>query len=124
MKHFAKVVLVAMTLSMVQPVLAHGEKPRHGGVMSEAKDLNFELVAENGKAAVYLLDHGKPVPTANVSGKLTVMNGSEKLEVDLQPAGENKLISKSDLKLSNGAKVIASITLADKKNVSVRFAVK
>jgi hypothetical protein len=124
MNKFVSAMLIGLSLVVAQPVLAHGEKPRHGGVMSEAKDLNFELVAENGKAALYILDHGAPLPSGNVVGKLTVMNGSEKSEVDLQPAGENKLISTSDVKLSKGSKVIASVTLADKKNVGVRFSVK
>jgi hypothetical protein len=124
MRTFLHAVVIGLSIAVTQPLLAHGEKPRHGGVMSEAKDLNFELVAENGKAAVYILDHGAPVPTSNASGKLTVMNGTQKTEVELKPAGDNKLISGSDVTLGKGTKVIASVTLADKRNVSVRFALK
>ena len=123
MKKLLNVLAFGLTFALVQPVLSHEEKPRHGGVVSEAKDLNFELVNQNGNAVIYILDHGQPVDTAKASGKLTVLNGSEKTEVDLQPAGENRLASASNVPLNKGAKAVASLTLGEKK-VSVRFAVK
>ncbi len=124
MKHFLHAMLLGLSMAVAQPLLAHGEQPHHGGVVSEVKDLSFELVSEKGKAAIYILDHGSPVPTENVSGKLTVLNGTEKSELDLQPAGNNKLMSHSDVALGKGVKVIASLTLADKRNVKVRFSLK
>ena len=123
MKKLLSIVALGLSFAIAQPVLAHGEKPRHGGVVSEAKDLSFELVNQNGKAVIYILDHGQPVDTAKASGKLTVLNGSEKTEIDLQPAGENRLTSAGKISLGKGAKAIASLTLGEKK-VSVRFAVK
>lgn len=123
MKKLMNVVALGLTFALVQPVLSHEEKPRHGGVVSEAKDLNFELVNQNGSAVIYILDHGQPVDTAKASGKLTVLNGSEKTEIDLQPAGENRLTSAGKVSLGKGAKAIASLTLGEMK-VSVRFAVK
>mgnify|MGYP006193230705 FL=1 len=123
MKKLLNVLALGLTFALVQPVLSHEEKPRHGGVVSEAKDLNFELVNQNGNAVIYILDHGQPVDTAKASGKLTVLNGSEKTEADLQPAGENRLTSAGKVSLRKGAKAIASLTLGEMK-VSVRFAVK
>lgn len=123
MKKLLSIVALGLSFAIAQPVLAHGEKPRHGGVVSEAKDLNFELVNQNGNAVIYILDHGQPVDTAKASGKLTVLNGSEKTEADLQPAGENRLASTGKISLGKGAKAIASLTLGQNK-VSVRFAVK
>ena len=123
MKKLLSIVALGLSFAIAQPVLAHGEKPRHGGVVSEAKDLSFELVNQNGSAVIYILDHGQPVDTAKASGKLTVLNGSEKTEIDLQPAGENRLTSAGKISLGKGAKAIASLTLGQNK-VSVRFAVK
>lgn len=123
MKKLLNIVALGLSFALVQPVLSHGEKPQHGGVVSEAKDLNFELVNQNGKAVIYILDHGQPVDTANASGKLTVLSGSEKTEVELQPAGKNRLATTSDVALIKGAKAIASLTVGDNK-VSVRFSVK
>lgn len=123
MKKLLNVLALGLSFALVQPALSHSEEPRHGGVVAEAKDLNFELVNQNGKAVIYILDHGQPVDTAKASGKLTVLNNGEKTEVELQPAGENRLASASKVPLNMGAKAIASLTLGQNK-VSARFAVK
>ncbi|MDX1668523.1 MAG: hypothetical protein R3194_03835 [Limnobacter sp.] len=123
MKKLISTVLLATSL-LATGAYAHGEKPRHGGVMSEAKDLNFELVAEGSNAALYVLDHGAGVPTASASGKLLVLSGGKKAEVTMVPAGENKLVSSSEIVLGAGAKAIATIDLGDKRPISVRFSIK
>lgn len=106
-------------------VMAHGETPKHGGIVSTtSNDISFELVDKDGKATIYVEDHGKPVATAGASGKLTVLNGTDKVEVPLEPAGENSLVTKGGAKLAKGAKAIAAVTFADKKTVNVRFAIK
>lgn len=123
MKKLLNALVLGLSFVLVPPAMSHGEKPRHGGVVSQAKDLNFEMVNQNGKAVIYILDHGLPVDTSEASGKLTTLNGSEKTETNLQPAGENRLASVNSVSLDKGAKAIASLTLGQKK-VSVRFAVK
>lgn len=117
--------LVAMALSVLSGnALAHGDKPKHGGIVQAASDLSFELVNKDGVATIYVEDHGKKLATTGAAGKLTVLNGAEKTEVALEPAGENTLVTKGDAKLSKGAKAIASLTFADKKTVNVRFSLK
>jgi hypothetical protein len=116
--------VVAMTMAASGNVLAHGEKPKHGGVIQAADDLSFELVNKDGKATIYVEDHGKPVSTAGASGKLTVLNGAEKSEVPLEPAGDNMLATKGEAKLGKDAKAIAAMTFADKNAVNVRFSMK
>lgn len=116
--------LLLVTSLTVGTVHAHGEKPRHGGVMSEANELNFELVADSGNAAIYVLDHGAMVPTTKASGKLLVLSGGKKTEVALVPAGDNKLVTASAVSLAAGTKAIATLDLGDKQTISVRFAVK
>lgn len=103
---------------------AHGDaKPMHGGVVQVASDLHFELVAGGNGAAVYVVDHDKPADTAKMSGKLTVLNGKEKSEAELKPAGNNKLEA-ANIKLAPGAKAVASISGAKGKVITVRFTVK
>ena len=104
--------------------LAHGAKPKHGGIVQTVSDLGFELVNKDGKATIYVEDHGKPLPTSGATGKLTVLNGADKTELPLEPSGENTLVTKGDAKLVKGTKAIAAVTFADKKMVNVRFSVK
>lgn len=102
---------------------AHGEsKPRHGGVVQKANDLSFELVPHAGGAAIYIEDHGKPLPVAGIGGKLTVLNGTDKREAELKPVGDR--LDAPGIKLAAGSKAVASVTLADKKTLTLRFVIK
>lgn len=112
--------LAALSFSAAQ---ADGvAKAKRGGVVQKANDITYELVAHADGAAVHIDDHGKPVSVAGASGKLTVLSGKDKSEAELKPAGD-KLEAKG-IKLVSGSKVVASVTTADKKTVSVRFTVK
>jgi hypothetical protein len=105
------------------PALAHGAAPaRHGGVVQTASDMSFELVAVADGAALYVVDHDDDYDARQMSGKLTVLNGTEKSEAELKPAGGNKLEAKG-VKLGKGAKVVAAVT-EGRKTISVRFTVK
>lgn len=117
-------IFAAIAIMITGNASAHGEKPKHGGVVQSANDISFELVSKDGNATIYVEDHGKKVSTAGASGKLTVLNGTEKTEVPLEPAGDNTMATRGDAKLAKGAKAIASMTFADKKTANVRFSVK
>ena len=120
---FTALVIAASTL-VGQTALAHGgAKPQHGGVVQVANDIGFELVAEADGATLYLQDHGKPMASAGLAGKLTVLVGSQKAEAELKPAGDNKLRA-SGVKLSPGAKVVAVVNSASGKATTVRFTIK
>lgn len=104
--------------------LAHGPAPaKHGGIVASASELGFELASQGDKATLYVEDHGKPMATAGITGKLTVLNGSDKSEAELVPVGDNRLEA-NGVKLASGAKAVATLTLANKKPVTVRFSVK
>ncbi len=115
---------VVLGLSVLSfSAMAHGgAKPKHGGVVATASDLDFELVATSTGAVIYVDDHGKPMVPAGMSGKLTVLKGAEKSEAELVAAGD-KLEAKG-VKLSAGAKVVAAMTTSTKKALTVRFTVK
>jgi hypothetical protein len=124
MQKLLKAVLIAVAALLVTPAFAHGDaKPKQGGVVASAGDLSFELVAAGDGAILYVEDHGKPLTTTGMSGKLTVLNGTDKAEGDLKPAGDNKL-SVSGVKLRSGAKAVATLITAGKKSLTVRFTVK
>lgn len=117
---FAAGIAVA-TLALSAGAFAHsGGDPKHGGAVSTAGELAFELVPGADGATLYIEDHGKPFATAGMSGKLTVLNGGNRSEARLEPAGENRLQAKG-VKIGKGTKSVANLTLASKKEVTVRF---
>ena len=123
MKQLLTVVVLGLSVLSFNAAFAHGgAKARHGGVVSTASDLGFELVGTPTGAAIYIEDHGKPMAPAGMSGKLTVLNGAEKSEADLAVAGD-KLEAKG-VKLAPGAKVVAALRTPAKKAITVRFTVK
>ncbi len=124
MKKLIAMIAMTITVAVSGNAIAHGDKPKHGGVVQTASDLSFELVNQGGNATIYVEDHGKQLSTTGATGKLTVLNGTEKAEVPLEPAGENRMVTKGEAKLVKGAKAIASMTFADKRTANVRFSVK
>jgi hypothetical protein len=121
MKTFLAAALLAV--ACVNPALAHGGgKPKHGGVVVVASDLAFELVGTTDGAVIYVEDHGKPLAPAGMSGKLTVLSGDKTSEAALAVVGD-KLEAKG-IQLAKGAKVVAAMTTAQKKTITVRFTVK
>lgn len=95
----------------------HGQ-PQYGGVVGEAVEAQFELVAKDDKVTVYASLHGSALDTAGATGKLTVLSGSNKTELTLKPAGDNRMESKG--KIASGAKVLIQIQLAGKKSLQAR----
>lgn len=61
--------------------------------------MNYELVVKPDTITLYVNDHGKPVDTNGASATLTLLSASEKLEVKLAPAGENKLETRGNFKV-------------------------
>jgi hypothetical protein len=122
-KSLLSAALIAVAALAAQPVFAHGgAAPKHGGVVRAASDISFELVPTADGAALYLEDHGKPMAPTGFSGKLTVLNGADKSEAPLTAAAD-KLEAKG-VKLSKGAKAVATVTTAQKKEITVRFTMK
>ena len=121
--------LAAVTFSMSGLAFAagghdhgHEHKPLHGGVVSEVKDMDYELVAKPESLQLHLRDHGKPVDVSGASAKLTILVGSEKQEVVLQPVG-NRFEVQGAYQLAGG-KAVALVSLPGKAPTTVRFALK
>jgi len=91
----------------------HHPKPAHGGVVLEIHDHHGELVAKEGKIALYMSDHdGHAAPAKGFSATAMVLGAQGRQgPITLAPAGDNKLESTSPVKTPAGARII--ITLKD-----------
>jgi len=98
---------------------SHGEKPLHGGVVAEARDMGFELVAQKDKLRLYQRDHGKKVDVSNATAMLTLLNGADKQEVALVPQGD-WLGAVGEFRVAKGTKAVAVVKQAG-KTLTVRF---
>jgi hypothetical protein len=117
--------LVLAALMAASPLaFADADKPLHGGLMQEVREISYELVAKPDTIALYITDHGKKVPSAGATAKLTLLNGTEKSEVAMAPAGDNKLEAKGAFKVQKGTRVVALVTLAGKPAVTARYEIK
>jgi hypothetical protein len=103
---------------------AHGPaKAQHGGIVQTANDLSFELVKQANGASIYVVDHDDPADVSKMTGKLTVLTGTEKSEAELKPAGADRLEA-TGIKLEQGSKVVATLSSPGSKTMTVRFTVR
>ena len=121
--------IAAITLSMSGHVFAaaghdhgHEHQSLHGGVVTEVKDMDYELVAKPDLIQLYLRDHGQPVDVSKSNAKLTILVGADKQEVELKPAGQ-PLEATGSFKLAN-SKIVALISVPGKAPATVRFVLK
>lgn len=122
--------LAALTLGLAGAAYAaeghnhgHEHNPQHGGVVTEVKDMNYELVAKSDLLQLYVRDHGKAVDVSKASAKVTLLAGTEKQEVELKPAGD-KLEVKGSYKVAPGTKAVVLVTLPGKSAATARFVLK
>ncbi len=102
--------------------LGHVHKPLHGGVVSEVKDMDYELVAKPHLIQLHLRDHGKAVDVSKTNAKLTILVGTDKQEIELKPAGQ-ALEASGSFKLAN-SKIVALVSVPGKAPATVRFVLK
>ncbi|OYT92596.1 MAG: hypothetical protein CFE43_08095 [Burkholderiales bacterium PBB3] len=117
---------LALAACVAAPAFAAGEHdhaPKNGGIVVETKAGDFEIVAKSDLLQIFISDHGKPVSLDGAKAKVTLLNGTEKSEAELLPAG-NKLEAKGSFKVAKGTKGIAVLTLAGKPPATARFEVK
>ena len=117
----------AASLLAAAPALAHGDEhahtPLHGGVVTEVKDMDYELVAKPGVVQLYLRDHGKPADVAKASAKLTLLAGNDKQDVELKPAGD-KLEATGSFKTAAGTKAVVVVRMDGKPASTARFTLR
>ena len=101
----------------------HSHAPQHGGVVTESKEADYELVAKPDVIQLYIRHHDKTVDIKGASAKVTFLTGNEKSEVALAPAG-NKLEARGSFKVGAGTKAVAVVSRSGKPVQAVRFVVK
>lgn len=107
-----------------RPTHQHETTSQYGGVVSEIKDINYELVAKPNNIALYVSDHGQPVDVKGASATVTLLSSAGKEEVKLVPAGGNKLEASGNFKTGAGTKALAIVNMPDKPPTKVRFTLK
>jgi hypothetical protein len=126
MKKFFLVAAVATAIA--GPAFAqkaeHGDHTaKHGGVFVEGKEADYELVVKPDTVQLHVTDHGKPKDLSKALAKLTLLNGTEKQEVELKPA-DGKLEAKGAFKVGTGTKAVAVVTIGGKTLGTARFTLK
>ena len=119
--------LAASFFAFAGAALAHGDEhahtPLHGGVVTEVKDMDFELVAKPGMVQLWLRDHGKPADVAKASAKLTLLAGTDKQDVELKPAGD-RLEATGSFKTAAGTKAVVVVRIDGKPASTARFTLR
>lgn len=130
-RNFMKLIstALALTLMLSGAVFAadkhdhgHEDKPLHGGMVTEIKDVDYELVAKPDVLQLYVREHGKPVDVSKMTAVVTLLFGTDKQEVNLKPSVD-KLEAKGSFKLTVGTKIVAQVS-ATGKAVTARFVLK
>ncbi len=123
---FASHLLACTLLAASSAVFSAGDDHarKHGGVVVETKLADLEFVVKPDIIQIYITDHGKPMKFDGAKAKVTLLNGTEKTEVELIQVGD-KLEAKGTFKaVPKSTKGVAVVTLVGKPPATARFVVK
>ena len=124
MKGFALISM--LTLSMASTAFAadnHDDHtPKHGGIVVEVKDIDYELVAKPDRIQLYISNHGNRIDISKASAKVTLLVSTETQTVELKVAGE-KFEASGKFNVPAGTKVVAQVNVGGKLS-SARFVLK
>lgn len=125
MKLHASVIALSLLLAPAA-AFAHGAPPAaaHGGIVAESSGEHWvELVLRGDQLTAYVLgEDKKPVPSAQLGGKATVLAGGKREEVTLAPGEANSLTGKLSGAVSGKVTAVLQLTVGGKP-ATVRFAV-
>ncbi|TAK99123.1 MAG: hypothetical protein EPO08_17225 [Rhodospirillaceae bacterium] len=100
----------ATLLTFQGPAYAHGGgKAEHGGVLQMVGETSFELVVKTDGVELYVEDEGEETPSAGLTAKLTIINGTTATEATLDSTDTNMFVGKG-LKIVRGSKVAVLVT--------------
>lgn len=120
---FKKFALAVALAAAPVLVFAHGPTPaaQHGGQVEEAAENWVELVLKNAQLTVYVNDEqNKPVASARLGGKATVLAGGKKQDSTLVASDGNSLTGTLATPVSGKTTAVISLTM-DGKPAQVRF---
>ena len=92
--------------------------------MVETKLADFEFVVKSDIIQIYITDHGKPMKIDGAKAKVTLLNGSEKTEVELVQVGDKLEATGTFKAVPKSTKGVAVVTLPGKPPASARFELK
>lgn len=124
MKNFASLAFATAIMFVGGHAIAAGDHaPKHGGIVVETRSADLEIVVRPDVIQIYVQDHGKAMSLEGAKAKVTLLNGTEKSEVELAVAGD-KLEAKGAFKAAKGTKGIAVVSLPGKSGATARFELK
>ena len=94
--------------------------PRHGGMVAEVNEVDYELVATRTLLQLSLRDHGKSVAVTGGAARVTLLSGKERIETALLPAVE-KFEVQGHFKIIPGMKFVAVVALPGRGEATVWF---
>jgi hypothetical protein len=91
-------------------------RPAHGGDVRLAGPFWLELVARKGALTLYVTDHaGNPVDSVGGKGKAGLHTDGKSTQVELRPAGGNRLEAKGQVNLKPTTVVFVTVDLRGQK---------
>lgn len=117
---FAGILLVAGSAALAA---GSGHEARFGGIHLGTQVMDLEVVAKPDMLQIYASDHGKPLKIEGGKARITLLNGADKVDIDLAPLG-NRFEAKGVFKVVPGTKGVVLVTLAGKPGTTARFTVK
>ena len=117
---FAGILLVAGSAALAA---GSGHEARFGGIHLGTQVMDLEMVAKPDMLQIYASDHGKPLKIEGGKARITLLNGADKVDIDLAPLG-NRFEAKGVFKVVPGTKGVVLVTLAGKPGTTARFTVK
>ena len=102
----------------------HGMKPVHGGVVVQAKELQYELVARENRLTLYAYDHGKAASLAGARASATLHGRDGKATVELAPSGEQALVAEGRFAVGVGVRVAVSVNAPGRPEARLTFRLK
>lgn len=99
----------------------HDHGPKHGGVVREARNITYELVARPDALVLHVRDHDKPVSTQGAQAEVTLYAGNGTHTAALEPAGDNRMTAQGSFRVGVGVRAIVTITLPGQAAAKVSF---
>lgn len=96
----------------------------HGGMLRMSGAYHLELVLGDGEVTVWVMDHGNaPQATAGARGQLLLLQGDERITVNLEPQDESALQG-TDPRIVAGTspRAVLTLSMSGQPPLQVRFA--
>lgn len=96
----------------------------HGGMMRMSGPYHLELVVNDGKAVVWVMDHGnQPQRTQGAQGQLVLFQEDGRVVLDLDPHDESTLRAMdSRIRATDSPRAMLTLSMKGQSPIQVRFA--